>query len=146
MGTATFSFRVMSMMAVVFAATTGYFAVPALRIVGRRFIDVEWFLGILMRSAWTALADARWRLCRSRHGARSLLAILLIALMSGVLRGIASLSLLSGVPDVAAALLDLMGMAGFGITGPPVALIVRRHGRGLGNCRLHCACHRTNAR
>lgn len=75
--------------------------------------------------------------------ARSLLAILLIALMSGVLRGIASLSLLSRVFDVAAALLDLMGIAGFGITGALVALIVRRHGRGFGHCRLHCACHRT---
>src|SRR3954465_433788 len=80
--------------------------------------------------------------------ARSLLAILLIALMSGVLRGIASLSLLSGVFDVAAALLDLMGIAGFGITGPLVALIVGRHGRGLGHCWLRCgwlrcACHRT---
>jgi hypothetical protein len=75
--------------------------------------------------------------------ARSLLAILLIALMSGVLRGIASLSLLSRVFDVTAALLDLMGIAGFGITGPLVALIVRRHGRGLGHCWLRCACHRT---
>src|SRR4051794_27881182 len=80
--------------------------------------------------------------------ARSLLAILLIALMSGVLRGIASLSLLSGVFDVAAALLGLMGIAGFGITGPLVALIVGRHGRGLGHCWLRCgwlrcACHRT---
>jgi hypothetical protein len=65
MGTATFSFRVMSMMAVVFAATTGYFAVPALRIVGRRFIDVERLLGFLVRSARPALADARWRLRRS---------------------------------------------------------------------------------
>jgi hypothetical protein len=69
MGATTFSFSVMSVMAVVFAAATGDFAVPALRIVGRRFIDVERLLGILMRSAWPALADARWRLCRSRHAA-----------------------------------------------------------------------------
>jgi hypothetical protein len=63
----------------------------------------------------------------------SLLAILLIALMSGVLRGIARLSLLSGVLDVVAALLDLMGIAGFGITGALLALIVGRHGRGFGH-------------
>ena len=56
--------------------------------------------------------------------------------MSGVLRGIASLSLLSRVFDVAAALLDLMGIAGFGITGALVALIVRRHGRGFSHCWL----------
>jgi hypothetical protein len=60
-----------------------------------------------------------------------LLAILLIALMSGVLGRIARLSLLSGVLDVAAALLDLMGIAGFGIAGTLVALIVRRTGGGL---------------
>jgi hypothetical protein len=65
MGTAAFSFCMMSMMAVVLAATTGYFAVPTLRIVGRRFIDVERLLGFLVRSARPALADARWRLCRS---------------------------------------------------------------------------------
>jgi hypothetical protein len=65
MGTAAFSFCMMSMMAVVLAATTGYFAVPTLRIVGRRFIDVERLLGFLVRSARPALADARWRLRRS---------------------------------------------------------------------------------
>jgi hypothetical protein len=63
MGTAAFSFRVMSMMAVVFAAAAGYFAVPALRIVGRRFLGVERLFGVLMRSARTALADTRRCLC-----------------------------------------------------------------------------------
>ena len=48
--------------------------------------------------------------------------------MSGVLRSIAGLSLLSGILDRATAFLDLMGIAGFGITGALVALIVRRHG------------------
>jgi hypothetical protein len=138
MGATTFSFRVMSVMAVVFAAATGDFAVPALRIVGRRFIDVEQLLGILMRGACErrlarpggcSLASLSKSTCCS-----SLLAILLIALMSGVLGRIARLSLLSGVLDVAAALLDLMGIAGFGIAGTLVALIVRRHGRGFGHC------------
>ena len=62
MGTAAFSFRVMSMMAIVFAAA-GYFAVPALRIVGRRLADMQRLLCVLMRSARAALADAGWRLC-----------------------------------------------------------------------------------
>jgi hypothetical protein len=48
------------MMAVVLSAATGYFTVPALRIVGRRLIDVERLLGILMREApgppWRMLA------------------------------------------------------------------------------------------
>jgi len=63
MGAATFSFRIMSMVAIAFAAAAGYFAVPALRIVGRRFLDVERLLGVFMRSAGSALADARGRLC-----------------------------------------------------------------------------------
>jgi hypothetical protein len=56
--------------------------------------------------------------------------------MSGVLRGIARLSLLLGVLDVAAALLDLMGVAGFEIPRAVVALIVWRHGRGFSHCWL----------
>ncbi len=63
MGTAAFSFRVMSMMAVVFAAAAGYLAVPALRIIGRRFVDVKRLLCVLMRSTRAALADAGRRLC-----------------------------------------------------------------------------------
>jgi hypothetical protein len=74
------------------------------------------------------------------------LAILLIALMSGILRSIAGLSLLSGILDMAAAFLDLMGIAGFGITGARVALIVRRHGRGFGHCWLRCCLQHDNAR
>jgi len=63
MGTAAFSFRVMSMMAIVFAAAAGYFAVPALRIVGWRLVDMQRLLCVLMRSARAALANAGWRLC-----------------------------------------------------------------------------------
>jgi len=63
MGTAAFSFRVMSMMAIVFAAAAGNLAVPALLIVGRRLVDVQRLLGILVRSARAALANAGWRLC-----------------------------------------------------------------------------------
>ncbi len=63
MGTAAFSFRVMSMMGIVFAAAAGNFAVAALRIVGGRFLDVKRLLGVLMRSARATLADAGRRLC-----------------------------------------------------------------------------------
>ncbi|MCK1707929.1 hypothetical protein IVA83_01775 [Bradyrhizobium sp. 143] len=49
-------------MAIAFAATSGYFAVPTLRIVGRRCLDVERLLGVFMGSARAALADARRRL------------------------------------------------------------------------------------
>jgi hypothetical protein len=49
------------MMAVVFAAAPGYFAVAALRIVGGRFLDMKRLLGVLMRSARAALANARRR-------------------------------------------------------------------------------------
>jgi len=63
MRAATLSFRVMSMMAVVFAAAAGHFAVAALWIVGRRFVDVERLLGVLVRSARATLANARRRLC-----------------------------------------------------------------------------------
>jgi hypothetical protein len=63
MRAAALSFRVMSMMAIVFAAASGYFAVPALRIVGRRFLNVERLLGVFVGCAGAALADARWRLC-----------------------------------------------------------------------------------
>jgi hypothetical protein len=63
MGTAAFSFRLMRVVAIVFAAAPGYFAVPAPRIVGRRFLDVERLLGVFMRSTRAALADARRGLC-----------------------------------------------------------------------------------
>jgi hypothetical protein len=63
MAAAAFSLRLMRMMAVVFAAAARYFAVATFRIVGGRFLDVERFLGVFMRSAGAALADARWRLC-----------------------------------------------------------------------------------
>jgi len=53
----------MSMMAIVFAAASGYLAVPALWIVARRFLDVERLLGVFVRSPRAALADARRRLC-----------------------------------------------------------------------------------
>ena len=53
--------------------------------------------------------------------------------MGGVLHGIALLSLLLGVFDMAAALPDLVGIAGPWITFTLVALIVRRHGRRLGH-------------
>jgi hypothetical protein len=53
----------MSVVAIAFAATSGYFAVPTLRIVGRRFLDVERLLGVFVGSARPALADARRRLC-----------------------------------------------------------------------------------
>jgi hypothetical protein len=61
------------------------------------------------------------------------LAILLIALMGSVLGSIAGLSLLSRIVDMITALLNLMRIAGFGITGALMALIVRRHGRWLGH-------------
>jgi len=63
MGSTALSFRVMSMMAVPFAAASRYLAVPALWIVGRRFIDVERLLGVFVRGARTALADTRRRFC-----------------------------------------------------------------------------------
>jgi len=56
------------MMAIMFAAAAGYLAVSALRVVGRRFLNMQRRLGILMRSPGTALTDARARLCRSGHG------------------------------------------------------------------------------
>jgi hypothetical protein len=63
MGSAAFAFRVMCVMAVAFAAASRYLAVPALRIVGRRLLDMERLLGVFVRSAWAALADARRRFC-----------------------------------------------------------------------------------
>jgi hypothetical protein len=74
------------------------------------------------------------------------LAILLIALMGGILRSVALLSLFSGIFDMAAAFLDLVRIAGFGVTGALVALIIRRHGRGLGHYQLRCCFQRDNAR
>jgi hypothetical protein len=53
--------------------------------------------------------------------------------MSCILRGIPGLALLSGILDMDAAFLDLMGIAGLGITGALMALIVRRYGWGLGH-------------
>jgi hypothetical protein len=63
MGSAALAFRLMGMMAILFAAAAGYFAVPALRIAGRRFLDMERLLGVFVRSPWAALSDARGRLC-----------------------------------------------------------------------------------
>jgi hypothetical protein len=63
MSTAAFPFLVMSMMAVVLAAASRYFTVPALRIIGRRFLDAERLLGVLVRSPRAALANARGSLC-----------------------------------------------------------------------------------
>jgi len=63
MSAATFSFRVMSMMGIVLAAAAGNFAVAALRIVGGRLLEVKRLLGVLMRSARAALANAGRRLC-----------------------------------------------------------------------------------
>jgi len=63
MSAAALSFRVMGMMAVVLAAAARHFAVAALRIICRQFVDVERLLGILMRGARAALANARGRLC-----------------------------------------------------------------------------------
>jgi hypothetical protein len=68
--------------------------------------------------------------------------------MGGVLRSVARLSLLSGIFDMAAALLDLVGIPGFAITGALVALVVRWHGRRLGHgwLRLLLWRQRDNAR
>ena len=60
---AALSFRVMGVMAIAFAATSGYFAAPTLRIVGWRFLDVERLLGVFVGSARPALANARRSLC-----------------------------------------------------------------------------------
>jgi len=58
------SFRSMGVMAVVFAAAAGHFAMPTpWVVVGGRLVDVERLLGVLMRSARAALANARRRLC-----------------------------------------------------------------------------------
>jgi hypothetical protein len=62
MGAAALSFRLVSVVTVMFAAAPGHFAVPALRIVGRRFLGVKRRLGVLMGSARAALANARGRL------------------------------------------------------------------------------------
>jgi hypothetical protein len=51
--------------------------------------------------------------------------------MSGVLRGIAGLSLLAGIVDAVAAFPGLMRITGLRVTGTFVTLIVWRHGRGL---------------
>jgi hypothetical protein len=61
-GATALSFRMMSMMGIVFATAAGYLAVAALRIVSRRFLNVQRLLGVLMRSTRTALANARGRL------------------------------------------------------------------------------------
>jgi hypothetical protein len=50
------------MMAIVLAAASGYFAVPALWIVGRRFLDVERLPWRFHEKRPAALADARRRL------------------------------------------------------------------------------------
>jgi hypothetical protein len=63
MSAAALSFRVVSMMGIVLTATARHFAVAALRIVGRRLADAKRCLGVLMRSARAALANARRRLC-----------------------------------------------------------------------------------
>jgi hypothetical protein len=63
MCTAALSFCDMSMMAIAFTTAAGYLAAPALRIVGRRFLDVERLFGVFVRSPRPALADARRRLC-----------------------------------------------------------------------------------
>jgi len=62
MGATAFAFRMMGMVTIVLATAAGHFAVPALRIVGRRFVDAKWRLGVFMRSARAALPDAGWRL------------------------------------------------------------------------------------
>jgi hypothetical protein len=49
--------------------------------------------------------------------------------MGGILHSVARLSLLSGIFDMAAALLDLVGVTGFAIPSALVALVVRWHGR-----------------
>jgi len=53
--------------------------------------------------------------------------------MGGILRSVAWLSLLSGIFDMAAALLGLVGITGFAITSALVALVVRWDGRRLGH-------------
>jgi len=63
MGATALSFRVAAMMAIVLATAAGHFAVSALWIVGRWFFDLKRRLGVLVRSAWAALADASRRLC-----------------------------------------------------------------------------------
>jgi hypothetical protein len=49
----------MSMMGIVLAAASGYFTVPALRIIGWWFLDAQRLLGVLVRSPRAALANAR---------------------------------------------------------------------------------------
>ena len=54
-----------------------------------------------------------------------------MALVGGVLGSVALLTLLLGIFDTAAILLGLMGIAGLGITGTFVALIILRDRRRL---------------
>jgi hypothetical protein len=58
MGPAALSFRFMGVVAVMFAAATRDLAVAALRIVGRRLVDVKRLPGVLMRCARAALTNA----------------------------------------------------------------------------------------
>jgi hypothetical protein len=62
MGTATFSFRFVRMVAVVLAAAARYLAVSPFRIIGGWLIRAQRFLGVLVGRARTALADACRRL------------------------------------------------------------------------------------
>ncbi|KRR16305.1 hypothetical protein CQ14_33330 [Bradyrhizobium lablabi] len=59
-----------------------------------------------------------------------------MALMGGILGGVALLALLLRIFDTAAILPGLMGIAGLGITGTLVTLIILRDGRRLGHCGL----------
>ena len=61
--------------------------------------------------------------------------VLLVALVRGILGGVAGLALLLRILDVAAALLDFMGIAGFRVAGALVTLIVLRNGRGSSSVR-----------
>ncbi|KRR20088.1 hypothetical protein CQ13_09275 [Bradyrhizobium retamae] len=61
MGAAALSFRLVSVVGVMFAATAGHLAVPALRIVGGWLAGVKRRLGVLMGSTRAALANARRR-------------------------------------------------------------------------------------
>src|SRR5436309_16092546 len=89
-------FGSMGVMQIVLAAATGDAAAPALRIVCRRLVDMQRLLCILMGSSGAALPNGRLRLARGRHRVAPL-AILLIALVGGVLLDVAGVALLIGV-------------------------------------------------
>lgn len=121
MRTAALGFGLARMMAVAFAAAAGDLAALAPRIVGRRLPDLKRGLGVLVRGARSALPNARRCLGRRRHAS---LPVLLQTLMGRVLCGVALLALLFGIDAMRLFSPGFMRIAGPGIAGPLVALVL----------------------